>query len=85
MDQWEHKTVVISFPNDAELVTKRANPTWEGITEFSNGSPIVGLENVLDQYGAHGWELVNVVADYSPSFNLSVRQYRAFFRRRKTS
>ena len=75
MERWEHRTVLI----------QRDAGGWA--IEFADGSRLEGLDQVLDEYGAKGWELVTLIpqsyvtaaGQFGP-FDASA--YRAVFKRR---
>ena len=75
MERWEHRTVLI--PRDAA--------GW--FIEFADGSRLDGLDQILDEYGSKGWELVTLLpqthttsaGQYGP---FDVSAYRAVFKRR---
>ena len=74
-DRWEHRTVYI----------RRREEDW--IVLFADGERLVGLDQILDEYGGKGWELVGLVphawttqsGQYGP---YEVTAYRAVFKRR---
>jgi uncharacterized protein DUF4177 len=77
VDRWEHRTVLVV----------RDAAGW--FIEFADGSRLDGLDQVLDEYGSKGWELVTVVAQtYSTAAGqfgpFDVSAYRAVFKRRLT-
>ena len=78
MDRWEHRTVLI----------QRDSTAWH--IEFADGSRLEGLDQVLDEYGSKGWELVTVTAQtYSTAAGqfgpFDASAYRAVFKRRLPS
>ena len=75
MDQWEHRTILI----------RRTGGTWS--IEFADGQSIEGIDQVLDEYGAKGWELVSFLpqawATGAGQFGpYEFEAYRAVFKRR---
>ena len=74
MERWEHRTVLI--PRDAA--------GW--FIEYADGTRLEGLDQILDEYGAKGWELVTLLPQtyhtaaghYGP---FDVTAYRAVFKR----
>lgn len=54
-----------------------AGPRWEYLTERSIDA---ALDDMLDMYGARGWELVQVVAR-GPTKRTPVPHYRLIFKR----
>ena len=75
MERWEHRTVLI----------RRTEGVWS--IQFADGQALEGLDQVLDEYGSKGWELVNLVpqtwgtaaGQFGP---FDVSAYRAVFKRR---
>ncbi|MDQ3699862.1 MAG: DUF4177 domain-containing protein [Chloroflexota bacterium] len=75
MHRWEHRTVLITRDGDR----------WS--VQFAEGESLDGLERILDEYGAKGWELASFVPHswttragyYGP---YEVDAYRAVFKRR---
>jgi hypothetical protein len=77
VDRWEHRTVVVL-----------RDTVW--FIEFADGSRLEGLDQVLDEYGSKGWELVSLVPQtYSTSAGqfgpFDASAYRAVFKRRLVS
>ena len=75
MDRWEHRTVLI----------QRDSTGWA--IEYADGTRVEGIDQILDEYGAKGWELVTFApqtyltnaGQFGP-FDASA--YRAVFKRR---
>ena len=75
MERWEHRTVLI----------QRDESGWA--IQFADGSRLEGLDQILDEYGSKGWELVNLLPQ---TYTTSAGQfgpyessaYRAVFKRR---
>lgn len=75
VEKWEHRTVLI----------RRIEGVWA--IEFADGARLEGIDQVLDEYGSKGWELVSLVSQtwtaaagqYGP---FDVSAYRAVFKRR---
>ena len=75
MDRWEHRTVLI----------QRDGSGWH--IQFSDGTRLDGIDQVLDEYGSKGWELVTLAPQtYSTSAGqfgpFDASAYRAVFKRR---
>ncbi len=75
MERWEHRSVYIS----------RTQDNW--IVDFGNGEVLAGMDRILDEYGAKGWELVSFVphawrATAGQAGPFEVIAYRAIFKRR---
>jgi hypothetical protein len=75
VDRWEHRTVLI----------QRIDGVWA--IEFADGQRLEGIDQILDEYGGRGWELVTFApqtyttgaGQFGP-FDASA--YRAVFKRR---
>lgn len=75
MDQWEHRTILI----------QRDSSGWA--IQYADGTRLEGIDHILDEYGAKGWELVTFLpqtylttsGQFGP-FDASA--YRAVFKRR---
>ena len=75
MDRWEHRTIVI----------RRTVGTWS--IQYADGQSIEGIDQVLDEYGSKGWELVSFLpqswgtaaGQFGP---FEVDAFRAVFKRR---
>ena len=75
MDRWEHRTVLI----------QRDESGWA--IQYADGTRLEGLDQILDEYGSKGWELVTLLpqayltaaGQFGP-FETSA--YRAVFKRR---
>ncbi|MGI8423694.1 MAG: DUF4177 domain-containing protein [Chloroflexota bacterium] len=75
MDRWEHRTVLI----------QRDAAGW--VIQFADGHRLDGIDQILDEYGSKGWELVSLVTQtYATSAGqfgpFEVAAYRAVFKRR---
>jgi hypothetical protein len=75
VERWEHRTVLIN----------RGASGW--LIEYADGTRLEGLDQVLDEYGAKGWELVTLIpqtyATAAGQFGpFDVSAYRAVFKRR---
>ena len=78
MERWEHRTVQI----------QRDESGWA--IQFADGSRLEGLDQILDEYGSKGWELVNLLpqsyitlaGQFGP---FEAAAYRAVFKRRLAS
>ena len=75
MDRWEHRTVLI----------QRDSSGWA--IQFADGTRLEGLDQVLDEYGTKGWELVTLIPQtYLTSAGqfgpFEASAYRAVFKRR---
>ncbi|HET7771025.1 MAG TPA: DUF4177 domain-containing protein [Chloroflexota bacterium] len=75
MERWEHRTVLI----------QRDESGWA--IQFADGSRLQGLDQILDEYGSKGWELVTLqpqtyvtaAGQFGP---FEAGSYRAVFKRR---
>jgi hypothetical protein len=76
--KWEYRTLYIRYE-------RKKVKDW--IIEVAGRPPLVGLETILNTYGAQGWELVSLdLADSQvyPTFGLwhvEPEGYRATFKR----
>jgi hypothetical protein len=75
MERWEHRTVLI----------QRIDGVWA--IEFADGQRLEGIDQVLDEYGGRGWELVTFAPQtYITSAGqfgpFDATSYRAVFKRR---
>jgi hypothetical protein len=75
VDRWEHRTVLI----------QRIAGVWA--IEFADGQRLEGIDQILDEYGGRGWELVTfapqtyttAAGQFGP---IDAAAYRAVFKRR---
>ena len=75
MERWEHRTVYMS----------RVAGEWQ--VDYGGGDVVKGLDQILDEYGSKGWELVTLfpqtwrteAGQFGP---YEVTAYRAVFKRR---
>jgi hypothetical protein len=75
VDRWEHRTVLI----------RRTAGVWA--IQFADGQTLEGIDQVLDEYGSRGWELVTFqpqtwmteAGQFGP---FDVSAWRAVFKRR---
>ncbi|HMQ31811.1 MAG TPA: DUF4177 domain-containing protein [Chloroflexaceae bacterium] len=83
MDKWEYRTIYISWK---ELKDSRGKKYNEWVVEFSDGTRLEGLSKILSPEGKNGWELVNILSEYSEPVNHwggnNTKGYRAFFKRK---
>ena len=75
MDRWEHRTVLILHDSTS----------WH--IQFADGTRLDGIDQILDEYGSKGWELVTLAPQtYSTSAGqfgpFEASSYRAVFKRR---
>ncbi len=75
MNKWEHRTVLI----------QRIEGAWA--IEFADGQRLEGIDQILDEYGSRGWELVTFApqtyATAAGQFGpFDAAAYRAVFKRR---
>ena len=70
MQKWEYNYVYLSFDD------KKKN--WIGRVEDKD---LVGYTTILDALGERGWELVSIVASKTSSYEFTVFQYLATFKR----
>ena len=67
------------------MLIQRTDGVWS--IQFADGTALEGLDQVLDEYGSRGWELVGLVpqtwstaaGQFGP---FDVSAYRAVFKRR---
>ncbi len=77
MNKWEHLTFSIGYG--------KKQKDW--ILEFEGRPPLVGLQAILEAYGADGWELVSLQPDQYqvyPAFgqwSMEPARYRATLKR----
>ena len=77
MNKWEHPTFTASYDK------KRKD--W--VIEYDDHPALVGLQAILEAYGAEGWELVNMAPDHSQAYpgwgawHIEPDTYRATFKR----
>lgn len=83
MEKWEYQTIKVEFEviNAYKSLFKSDVRDW--VVKNSDGSQIVGFENIFNGYGKNGWELVNVVVENTVGdLAVSAERYRLFFKRR---
>ena len=84
MEKWEYQTIKVEFEviNAYKSLFKSDVRDW--VVKNSDGSQIVGFENILNVYGENGWELVNAVVEDSVNDDdrTSRKRCRLFFKRR---
>lgn len=78
MESWEHRTVLIH----------RTEGVWS--IQFADGGKLEGIDQILDEYGSRGWELVTFApqtyATTAGQFGpFDATSYRAVFKRRRAS
>ncbi len=83
MQKWEYRTLYIIWK---EIRDARGKKTNDWVVEFSDGSRVEGLTAILDREGNAGWELVNVLSEYSVGTGFqyggaNTTGFRAFFKR----
>ncbi len=66
MANWEYVTAYIKL--------RKVSERWDYVAELPNATRVVGLSNILNQYGKKGWELVNLVPIY---YDATYGNYRA--------
>ena len=77
MGKWEYLTFSISYD--------KKHKNW--VVQYADKPPLVGLQAILEAYGSHGWELVNLGPEHlqaSPGFGkwyVEPEVYRATFKR----
>jgi hypothetical protein len=84
MEKWTYRVIYITWK---ELKDSRGKKYGEWVVEFNDGTRVEGLNAILDREGSHGWELVNIVTEYSvgTSFQYggaNTTGYRAFFKKK---
>ena len=78
MSKWKYSAITIHYD-------RKNHKDW--VIERAGGSLLIGLQAILDAYGAEGWELVGLHPDgfvAYPGFgrwDLEPRIYRATFKR----
>jgi hypothetical protein len=82
MTKWEYNAVEIGRREWKDPKGKSKGYVDWGI-EFTDGTRIVGLTEVLNYYASNGWELVNLVAESSNqvTYAFGASCYRAIFKR----
>jgi len=82
MDKWEYQAVYIQLK---ELKDSKGKKYASWVVEYGDGTRIEGLDVVLNSYGSHGWELVNLVTEDSRDNGInggaSTYGFRAIFKR----
>jgi hypothetical protein len=74
MAMWEYKTISIMYDG-------RNRKNW--VVEGRGGSPLVGFQAILEDYGSRGWELISLNLERSRAvagfggWHLEPRSYRA--------
>ena len=58
MTRWEYSTFSIHYQKKLK--------NWE--VEYTNKPPLVGLQAILEVYGAEGWELVSLLPERSQAY-----------------
>lgn len=77
MMKWEH--LVIPIQHD------KKQKDW--VVKYTDKPPVVGLQKILETYGALGWELVALNPDRFAAFaglgqwNIEPQAFRAVFKR----
>ena len=78
MVKWEYLTLSIEYD-------RKTHKNW--VVEFAGRPPLVGLQEILQAYGADGWELVGLAPDRMQAFpawgrwDVEPQTYRATFKR----
>ena len=85
MDKWEYRTLYIFYKNDLKDAKGKKYSTW--VVQWNDGSQTEGLDIILDNEGKAGWELVNLVVEYSMGVGsygggANTTAYRAIFKRK---
>jgi hypothetical protein len=57
MTHWEYLTLDITWQHVDPEPTVR----WDYVAPGTDDQPRVGLDTILNHYGAHGWELVHLL------------------------
>ncbi len=86
MDKWEYHTTYIEWKAN-ELRDSRGKKYSAWVVEFTDGSHIEGMDNILNYFGGNGWELVSVVTEHSVGTTAyqggaDTTAYREMFKRR---
>jgi hypothetical protein len=77
MSRWEYITVIIEYD--------KKQKAWVGWS--ADGTRMAGLQEILNDYGTHGWELLSVQAEGFQAYpglgkwNAEPSYYRATFKR----
>ena len=76
--RWEYRTISINYD-------KKKHKNW--VVEYDEKPALVGLQAILEAYGARGWELVALNPDHLQAFPgfgkwyIEPAVYRATFKR----
>jgi len=84
MEKWEYRSVYISWQVVKET---KGEKFYDWVVKFTDGSRVEEITAILNREGSLGWELVNLVAEYSESTGgygggASTTGYRAIFKRK---
>jgi hypothetical protein len=84
MEKWEYRTIKVRFDMIKSYKGFFKVDDFDWVVKNSDGSQIVGFENILNVYGENGWELVNAVVEDSVNDDdrTSRKRCRLFFKRR---
>jgi hypothetical protein len=78
MEQWQHLALTL----ERRYFGTMDDPFSEWVARQSDGTELEGLQNILDQCAAQGWELVSLVpTTWGKS---EAKALTAVFKRRKT-
>lgn len=81
MDRWEYRRAHIKLKE----LKAQGRKYWNYVTESTDGTQLEGLETILNHYGSHGWELVNLIPTYwaGSQVSFNVETIEAIFKRQK--
>lgn len=84
MGKWTYRTLYIQWK---EMKDSRGKKYADWVVEFNDGTRVEGLDAILDREGGHGWELVNIVTEYSVGTGqmyggANTTGFRAFFKKK---
>ena len=78
MGKWEYRTISINYD-------RKRHKNW--VVEYAEKPPLIGLQAILQAYGADGWELVSLHPDHLQAiagfgkWHIEPGIYRATFKR----
>jgi len=85
MDKWEYLAPYFFAADDLKDSKGKKYTDW--VCNLGDGKRIEGMYQILDYYGAQGWELVNLVTEWSSGTGFQyggakTGGYRAVFKRK---
>jgi len=85
MDKWEYVAPYFYLADDLKDSKGKKYKDW--VCDLGNGKRIEGMLPILDSYGKEGWELVNLVTEWSSGTSFQyggarTEGFRAIFKRK---